>query len=554
MIVFRTLAGAVIGAAMLALPAPWIRPLFSPSTGGIGAVTVAGYPKSWDYAVIALLVLGAFLGGLAASRDAGTHESKIQNQKSKITWAGAAIVFVVMFIIHDHPYVFMDPFHEGERLTAGWLMKSGARPYTDFFIFHGLAADAGLDALTSSPVAMRRLQAVLDAATLALLVPIAAEVTATASGLAAAVVASLCASAAFWLPVFPYYRIAPVLVATLAMLRFARTRGFSWLLLAWAGAGLGILWSLDTGMYAMAGVVLASLILRARQAAIAALIALVLPFIVLLAVGAGIQRFLLDSFVIMPRSVDAIWSLPAPPPMTAAGLRYYLPPVFYGFLLALAFRLRDPRMAILAIFSLLLFRTAAGRVSWGHTRYAVPLLGIALIAFVLEPLFRDRRRAAAVLLAIPLLFYFEVPQNVAAGAKLIAGWRSRQRHDGMVAYRGVYTSPQHAAELDGLKAAIGPGTILDFSNERALYFLLERRAPVRVMEISMLSAPPLLAEAMGQLNANPPAAVIVGGDPAVANFDGVSNGDRVPDLARWIDANYPKRQQIGRYTVAKPEG
>jgi hypothetical protein len=66
----------------------------------------------------------------------------------------------------------------------------------------------------------------------------------------------------------------------------------------------------------------------------------------------------------------------------------------------------------------------------------------------------------------------------------------------------------------------------------------------------MLSAPPLLAEAMAELNANPPEHVILSGDPAIANFDGVSNRDRVPDLAAWIDANYPARTQIGRFTVA----
>ena len=63
------------------------------------------------------------------------------------------------------------------HLTAGWLMKTGERPYRDFFVFHGLAADAGLDALVlgdpPSPLRPRRLQTVLDAATVALLVPIA---------------------------------------------------------------------------------------------------------------------------------------------------------------------------------------------------------------------------------------------------------------------------------------------------------------------------------------------------------------------------------------------
>jgi hypothetical protein len=66
----------------------------------------------------------------------------------------------------------------------------------------------------------------------------------------------------------------------------------------------------------------------------------------------------------------------------------------------------------------------------------------------------------------------------------------------------------------------------------------------------MLSVPVFLAEAMGGLIANPPVGVIVKGDAALEAFDGLSNRERVPELARWIDAYYPNRQQIGRFTLA----
>jgi hypothetical protein len=345
-----------------------------------------------------------------------------------------------------------------------------------------------------------------------------------------------------------------------------------------------VLWSLETGLYALAGTFVVWLLLRAKKPI--ALLALLLPFLVLLVVRADIGRFLKDSFVIIPRAIDAVWSLPAPQPFTAAGARYYLPPIFYGFLLALGWKRRDARMLIIAILSIMLFRTAAGRVSWSHTRFATPLLGIALVAFVREPVLGGRasrppasgvppdavaagqdarpqagetpallRRVAALLLIIPLFFYLEIAQNFAAGAKLLAGWRARQKHEGLVPYpfapgKGIYTTPQNATELAALNGYIVNATFLDFSNERALYYLLQRKPPVRCFDIPMLSAAPLLAEAMAQLTSNPPAHVILAGDPALANFDGVSNRDRVPDLAKWIDANYPKRTQIGRFTVA----
>jgi hypothetical protein len=462
-----------------------------------------------------------------------------------------------MLFAHDHPYVHMDPFHEGEHLTPGFLLKTGERPYLDYFVLHGFATDGALDALVlgdpPSPRRVRRLQTVLDAATLALLVPIAAEVAATSAGMIAAVIASLCAAAALWVPVFPYYRLAPVLLATLGLLRFARTNREGPLLLAFASASLGVLWSFETGLYALAGTLLVWVLLRAKKPIV--LLALALPLVVLLVLRADIKQFFADSFVIIPRAIDAVWSLPAPEPLSAAGARYYLPPVFYGFLVALAWKRRDPRILIIAVLSLVLFRTAAGRVSWSHTRFATPLLGIALVAFIIEPLLLARRRVAAIVLILPLFFYLEIWQNVAAGAKLLAGWRTRQRHEGLVPYpfatgKGIYTSPQNAAELAALNGFLGDKTFLDFSNERALYYLLQRKPPLRCFDIPMLSAPPLLAEAMAELNAHPPPYVIVSGDPAIANFDGVSNRDRVPDLAAWIDANYPSRTQIGRFTVA----
>ncbi len=193
----------------------------------------------------------------------------------------------------------------------------------------------------------------------------------------------------------------------------------------------------------------------------------------------------------------------------------------------------------------------------------MPLLGIAVVAFVLEPLLLQRRwreGIVAAVLAVPLFFHLELAPNTVAGAKLLAGWRARQRHEGMVRYpfstgRGLYTSQQNAtdlASLQGFLDSLGPhgAPILDFSNERALYYLLQRKPPLRCMEISMLSVPRLLSEAMAQLNAHPPIAVVLSGYPEILAFDGVSNRERAPELAHWIDANYPARTQVGRFLVA----
>ena len=547
--------GALIGAAVPAAIAPLLKPLFDVPANGVGFTTVNAYPKGWDYAVVALLTMGALLGGLLRRASPSPAASETPARvKGRTVWITTALVFVLMLFVHDHPYAFMDPFHEGEHLTPGFLFRSGERPFTDVFVLHGLATDGGLDALVlgdpPSPRRVRRLQTVLDAATLALLVPIAAEVVVTAGGLVAAVFASLCATAAFWVPVFPYFRLAPVLVCALAMLRYVRTRRWPPLLVAFASASGGLLWSLDTGTYALAATAITAAIVARKRAL--TLFAFLVPLLLLPG------QFWVDSFAIIPSAIDAVWSLPAPKPFSAEGARYFLPPVFYGFLLALAWKRRDARMAVVAIFSLLLFRTATGRVSWSHTRYAMPLLGIAAVAFVLEPLLLARRRAAAAIVGVALIVWLEAGQNLLAGTKLLAAWPSRQKHEGLVRYpfatgKGIYTTGQNAKELaalNGMIESFGNGTILDFTNERALYYLLQRKPPVRCFDIPMLSHPDLLAEAMGQLNANPPDVVILGGDPNVATFDGVPNRVRVPELAAWIDANYPQRFEVGRFVVA----
>jgi hypothetical protein len=583
----RVALGSLAGAALAACAAPFLRPFFSVPTFGVGAVTVNAYPKGWDYAVLALLILSAFAGGAIVAWRAGSftsHEAgRAPGRPGRSTQIVLAIaVFVLMLFVHDYPYAFMDPFHEGEHLAAGSLLRQGLRPFGYFYIFHGLAVDAGLDALAlgdpPSPRRVRRLQTVLDAATLALLVPIAAELIETAAGLMVSVFAALCGIAALWVSVFPYFRLAPVLLVTMALLRHARNGRAVPFFLAFASGTIGLVWSLDTGLIALAGAAIGLIAIRILKlgpeppippvrTVFLAVAAMLLPVIVLVATRSDIHQFLSDSFLVMPKAIDAVWALPAPTPRTAEAMRYYLPPVFFGFLFALALlsyrsghRLRAGQIGITALLSALLFRTAAGRCSWSHTRYAVPLLGVAVVAFVLEPLFLRRRFVAVVALVTPLLFYFEVWPNSMAAAKSLAGWRARQRHEGLVPYpfatgRGIYTSPENASDLVKLNSfieSLGPrdGRILDFSNERALYYLLQRRPATRCMEISMLSVPRMFAEAMDQLNANPPVCVIMSGYPAIASFDGLSNRDRVPALAAWIDAKYPTRTKVGRFVIA----
>jgi hypothetical protein len=571
------------------LVAPYCIGWFSVPTGGIGAVTVAKYPKGFDYFVVIALTVASAIGALAFARSDVAMTRGAPNRTA--VWITTTIVFVAMFAIHDHPYSFMDMFHEGEHLTPASVMIDGGRPYGDIFFLHGFAADGGLDALVlggkPSPRKTRRLEAVLDAAGLAMLVPIAAEVTATTAGLLSAIFLGLCAIAAIELPVFPYFRWLPLLIAVWALLVYARrqttggqTTQRSMLYIAAIASSLGILWSLDVGICAVAASAIVILIYT-RRVTLIAIAAIAAPFLILLITRADLYHFFRDSFVIIPRSIDAIWSLPAQPLpslsllvhpvplwewLASESARYYLPPLFFGFLLALAFRTRDMRAAIIAIFSIILFRTAAGRCSWSHTRFAIPLLGIAIVAFLFEPMLRHRRNvwrgAAAVIAAVFAFRYFKIADNVTLGSKLIAGWPARQRHEGLVPYpiargRGIYTYSENSADLTALNdlaQRAGPGPIFDLSGERALYYFLNSRPATRCPDIAMLSNPELGAEALRELNAHPPVFVVLEGTKILGSLDGIANRDRIPPIAAWIDTHYPVRVRAGRFLVALGRG
>jgi hypothetical protein len=577
----RLLLGATLGALLVFVVAPYCIGWFSVPTGGVGAVTIAKYPKGFDYFVIIALTVASAIGAWALSaRHFPTTDNRQPTTTRRAMWITTVIVFITMLVIHDHPYAFMDMFHEGEHLAPASVLLDGGRPYGEVFFLHGFAADGGLDALVlggrPSPKKTRRVQTLLDTAALAMLVPIAAEIIATTGGLVAAVLLALCAIGAGEVPVFPYFRWLPLLIAVWALLAYARRRRPFLLYLAAIASSLGILWSLDVGMCAVAATAIV-ILLYTRRVTLIALTAIAAPLLILLITRADLHHFFRDSFVIIPRSIDAIWSLPAKPLpslsllvhpvafwqwLASEDARYYLPPVFFGFLLALAVRKRDMRIAIIAIFSIVLFRTAAGRCSWSHTRYGVPLLGIAIVAFLFEPMLRRPMNAwRAIVIVIAAIFafrYVEIADNVKLGAKLLAGWPARQRHEGLVPYpmargRGIYTYRENAADLaalDDLARRAGPVPIFDLSGERALYYFLDRRPATRCPDISMLSNPELSADALRELNAHPPVFVVLEGTKILGSLDGIANRDRVPPIAAWIDAHYPVRVRAGQFVVA----
>ena len=354
--------------------------------------------------------------------------------------------------------------------------------------------DGGLDSLLlgnpPDPLRVRKAVALLDAATVALLALVASESVVSWGGLLSAVLLSLCAMGAGQVDIFPYFRLAPILLATWGILRFSRTRRVLPLFAASALATLGVLGSLEVGLYATGAVVawlvvdglfFRQLDLSGRQIVLLFVAAALPPLLVLLMTGSSIPQFLRDSILIIPGAIDAVWSLPSPGipsllsltnPLTlwswldSEAARYFLPPIFYGLLIALAgrdFKRGDiasaRRLMALGIFSLVLLRTAVGRAGWSHTRFAAPFLGIAIVCALLEPAwrrFQSAGRARWLWLCGFLLM-------------LLPTWA-------LLEIREELCWPQEIVRRAGRKtrSASGLGTLLSAGRARPLYLPAER--------------------------------------------------------------------------------
>jgi hypothetical protein len=559
---------------------PLLRPLFRVPGHGIGLASVTHYPKGWDYAVVVILFAVA-AGGTLVARARREDPSSGPSGHLLPGWGEGILMLVVFLAIlpaRDHPYAFADPYHEGENLSAASVMMSGGRPYRDIWFMHGLATDGGLDLLAAgnppSVLPTRRMHAVLSAATVALLVPIAAEVSSTWLGVLFGTIASLAALGAGQLPATPHFRLLPLLLAVWLSLIAIRTGKRAWLIAACAIASAGLLWSLDIGLFATAGI-WGWIIVRRRFDWRALVATIATPFVLMIVTRTDISRFFRDSFLRLPECFDAIYSLPAPPLpslslawLSSDGPRYYVPVIIYGVAAAAAFVIADRRrgdaMALLALMAFVEMRTASGRTSWGHIRFSLPLLGIIVVAFAIEPLIRSRHlpkiALAIALIALSIPFF-----QLTANAKDLAGyWMSYRARlhpqPGTVPFPipragDLYTYQQEAQDVGALytfSQSQPAGPIFDYSGEKFLYYMLARPASTRCHDIPYLSDPKLGREAMKQLEKNRPVFVIVKGLDVLAKIDGISNEQRTPWLAEWIDRNYPQRITIGRYTVGLP--
>jgi hypothetical protein len=481
---------------------------------------------------------------------------------------------------------WIDLFHRGESLGPASDLLRGKVPFRDVFALHGLLEDGQLDTwlmqlfgrsvnvvllrpvvLGSVAVAMLWYlgMVIFDSIPLAMLSILLGAVTTVDN------------------------ERALLEILAIALLIGALRRNSLWLALAsGAAAGVTIFYSLDIGLYAVGGGMLAILAVTTFNrgtanrgwtllgAFLAGIGIGAAPFVTYLAARGAIGAFFETSFVVIPRIIDAVWSLPFPDLTTTFRrnlnlhtladfvlfdqFRFILNILVIGIALIVLVQRRiarrgdslDLALAVLTAFAILTQRSALGRADFPHQYFSAFLIGpMILILLVLLGratlrLWRagDRAAQAFMFLAataiVPLLAVVLWVPDIA-----------NTRLDDMTHYLGRVSrigwidpaAEEIRARIDGVKSVVDtlskPGEpIFDFSNQPALYFFCERPNPTRFYQVPILSPREYQAETIRALERARPPLVIRHSPQEFDVFDGIDNSIRAQAVAAYIDDHY----------------
>jgi hypothetical protein len=499
-----------------------------------------------------------------------------------------ALIYLFSFVSTAELLQWIDLFHRGESIGPASDYLRGRIPFRDVFALHGMLQDGLLDAWLmeifgrSLDVAIMRtvvVGAFLGPAIwylgLALFdsIPLALFCVAMGSWTTAEndrTIFQVAAAALFWNALRRRSRVSAVCSGVFA--------------------GAALFFSYEIGMYSILGALAASLLLWivARRtpwdglppftaAAFFVLGALLgaAPFAIYLALHGALGDFAATSFVVIPRIIDAVWSLPFPDlvstfrkdlnlhtlsdfvlwekfhlvvsPLTIAIAAVY----FIQRWLRRRVETLDYALLILTVFATVAQRTAFGRVSFTHQYFAAFLIGplivlLALLAFrILRNVWRDGDQgarafvAAIAVTALPVVgVLFWIPDLV--NARLQDFIRYPYRH------ARIERDP-HAEEVSwritdvaaSIRELTRPGEpMFDFSNQPAFYFFADRPNPTRFYQVPILSPRELQAETIRALERAKPKVILRRSPELFDQFDGVTNDLRAQAVSAYIDDAY----------------
>jgi len=486
-------------------------------------------------------------------------------------------------------------FEEMQHVTPAGEMLHGAKPYVDVVPPHGLIQDALLDYVllrigpqTLGGVLRGRLA--LNGLLAIVCYALGAAATGSADlgflGFGAAAILGQGASVV---------RFGPTLVTLLICVAALRRRKPRWLIAAGAMSMIAVLTSIDFGVYAIAISIFSALRFRnvaPPPAARSSYIALGYGFIggfvtgviamIAMIVGGYFTAFLRVTLFEVPK-VGAAYTLTPFDPTPALGQRFpevlaalvdraslaYM--IWIASLLVLAVVLANgwrangrKRAALDAILAIVFWIVIAG-LSYAerHHLYFQMIVGPLLVVVAYRA---SRARSTAARLAAPaltllILINASVTTHLAivgwlrhARGPIEPGWREISLPRG----RGALFRDPDIATLDSItkymNAHLGPGdTFFDFTNRGLMYFLLDKRMPVRFVEVAYYEAEERQREVIAKLEANPHvrAAIMPLQENDQSGVDLIGNDVRAPLVWKYLQEHFEPDFQEGAVAIWK---
>ena len=476
-------------------------------------------------------------------------------------------------------------FEDGHSMTPAAAMLHGARPYRDVVPGHGLISDGLLDVAAMKLGArdagsVLQMRGIVAAFLPAAVYAVALAATGSAETAILALLATMCLTITgtpWVLPVsaieaMPPLRPIPSLLALASCAAALRVRSRRALIVAGFFTVIAVLTSIEFGFYAVVALALAVICFsddrparwRAFVSSVTGAFMAAIPAALLMLIAGCLGAFLrVTLFEILPlRDVYTIAFFEFPAsytsmralPEVAAGLfatrTVWI--VLWGTIAivtsaSLAFRQRHRTIAPLIILG---GWVTASALSYAE-RTNVYFMPVAMI-IVVATAQALRRRGAAFAAAVVVIIAMVAPT-----ARLLHDGRVRRQHGADPAFvrysgtpraAGVWMNIDNARKVAAAQAfvdhALAPSeTFFDFANMPILYYLFDRRLPVRQYETPFYESDALQHEVIARLEHDHSvrAALMQFPNRGDLTIDGVPDAVRAPLVFAWLRAHFAPR-------------
>jgi hypothetical protein len=482
-----------------------------------------------------------------------------------------ALIYLVSYATTAQGSQWIDLFHRGESLGPASDYLRGKVPYRDTFPLHGMLEDGVLDSWL-----MQLFGRSLDVSVVSgVIVGGFLAVSIWFLGLAvfeSIPLAMLCVAMGAWTTAEnnrTFFQVAAV-----ALFWYALKRNNRWsAIFSGVFAGLALFFSYEIGLYTIAAAIVVLIIMCRRMWAFFAGVALgVAPFVIYLIARGALGDFALTSFVVIPRIIDAVWSLPFPDVVSTFRQNLNLHTLsdfvlFEKFHLILSplviaiaavyliqrwlrkrFDTFDSALLVLTVFAAVTQRTAFGRAEFRHQYFAAFLVGpiLVMLAILFTRKLRETARdggtafvAAIIAVLVPVIgVLLWIPDLINVRIDDLLNYQRRVLHvfrDGH-AEEVKFRIDAVSEEIRGLTKRNEP--IFDFSNQPAFYFFADRPNPTRFYQVPILSPRDFQAETIAALEKSKPKVIIRTSPEQLDRFDGVPNDLRAQAVSAYIDDCY----------------